>query len=440
MRLYATRQAAIGYGRGLGDALWDLAGVPASLDQRFAQDRSLIDAVSGQQLITFTRASDGTFVGSNGLIQTAGTNVPRFTHDPVTLGSLGLLVEEQRSNLLRSSEDFSTTWSRLNVAAFGSGSVADAIAAPDGATTADLIVDDATNAAHYVFQQLSVAASTPYTFSVFFKRGTGSYGALQLSGAAPGWNDIVTIDLDTGSTNVVMGALSAVSVTAFPNGWYRLSVSKTTTSSGTPQLRIATALDLSTFSYSGTGTGIYIWGAQLEAGAFATSYIPTTTATVTRSADVVSITGSAFSSWYRQDEGTVFVEFQARSGGRLFMFDNGTTNERWEGRFLSNTFQMTNWSNAIATMSGFTGSNFNDLQRLKGAHANKTNDAATSSNGITPDVFTGGVDNSTTIAANQSRLFIGSFQGTATYANGPISRLTYFPQRLSNTTLQSLTQ
>jgi hypothetical protein len=122
------------------------------------------------------------------------------------------------------------------------------------------------------------------------------------------------------------------------------------------------------------------------------------------------------------------------------MFDNGTTNERWEGRFVSNTFQMTNWSNAIVTMSGFTGSSFNELQRLKGAHANKTNDAATSTNGITPDVFTGGVDNSTTIAANQSRLFIGSFQGTATYANGPISRLTYWPQRLSNTTLQALTQ
>jgi hypothetical protein len=175
--------------------------------------------------------------------------------------------------------------------------------------------------------------------------------------------------------------------------------------------------------------------------AFVSSYIPTTTATVTRSADVCSISGSNFSSWYRQDEGTVFADFRAQNGGRIFMFDNGTTDERWEGRWISGTFQLSNWSAGVTTITGgFTGSGFSNLQAIKGVHANKTNDAATSTNGIAPDAGTGGIDTSTTIAANQSRLFVGSFQGTGTYTNGTLRRLTFWPRRLENATLQSITQ
>ena len=71
-----------------------------------------------------------------------------------------------------------------------------------------------------------------------------------------------------------------------------------------------------TVTYDGNGTsGIYLWGAQLEEGAFPSSYIPTTTAAATRSADVASITGTAFSGWYRQDEGTFYGEATGLSGG-----------------------------------------------------------------------------------------------------------------------------
>ncbi len=379
--------------------LWRRARAVPSLDQRFAESRSLIDAVSGQQLITYTRVGDGTFVGSNGLIQTAGNDVPRFDHNPTTGESLGLLVEEQRANLLLHNRTLTNAaWVATNITTAKDQTGADGVSNSASSITA--------SAGNGTILQTITSASAARATSAHVKRITGT-GTIQMT-------------QDNGST------WTAVTVTT---GWTRVTIPSATVANPVVGFRIVTSGDAIAVDY-----------VQCESGAFSTSAIETTTATVTRSADVVSITGSAFSSWYRQDEGTVFVEFQARSGGRLFMFDNGTTNERWEGRFLSNTFQMTNWSNAIATMSGFTGSNFNDLQRLKGAHANKTNDAATSSNGITPDVFTGGVDNSTTIAANQSRLFIGSFQGTATYANGPISRLTYFPQRLSNTTLQALTQ
>jgi len=89
-------------------ALWAKAGAVPSLDLRFADDKSLIDAVTGQQLVTHTRVGSGTFTDSAGTLQTAATNVPRFDHNPTTGESLGLLVEEARTNLLLNSGTLST--------------------------------------------------------------------------------------------------------------------------------------------------------------------------------------------------------------------------------------------------------------------------------------------------------------------------------------------
>ena len=90
MRLQATRTSVTSTG-GAGDALYRAAGSRPTLDQRFAKDKSLVDKVSGQNLITFTRASSATYVGSDGLIKTAANNEARFDHDPTTGESLGLL-------------------------------------------------------------------------------------------------------------------------------------------------------------------------------------------------------------------------------------------------------------------------------------------------------------------------------------------------------------
>jgi hypothetical protein len=80
-----------------GDALWYKANELPSLDLRFADDKSLVDATTGANLVDFTRASSGTYVDSEGVIQIASTDEPRFDHDPTTGESLGLLVEEQRT-------------------------------------------------------------------------------------------------------------------------------------------------------------------------------------------------------------------------------------------------------------------------------------------------------------------------------------------------------
>ena len=93
--------------------LWRRARAVPSLDLRFADNKSLVDAVTGASLVTFTRASSGTFVDSAGVIQTASTNVPRFDHNPTTGESLGLLAEEQRANLLLRSEEFdNASWTK----------------------------------------------------------------------------------------------------------------------------------------------------------------------------------------------------------------------------------------------------------------------------------------------------------------------------------------
>jgi hypothetical protein len=283
-----------------------------SLDLRFADNKSLVDAVTGASLVTFTRASSGTFVDSAGVLQTAATDAPRFDHNPTTGESLGLLVEEQRTNLLVRSEEFDdAAWSIIRATVN-----ANVIAAPDSATTADKLVENTQTGPHHANRPaLSFTSGTVYTLSGFYKAAERTRVALQfgIDGAPfPNQaNHAAFFDLSTG-TIVFTGSSVTSTITALANGWYRCTVTATAQATATDFVFAGFLVSTgTTFSYTGDGTsGIYLWGAQLEAGASPTSYIPTTDAAVTRSADLASITGSAFSSWYRQDEGTVFAQTQ----------------------------------------------------------------------------------------------------------------------------------
>jgi hypothetical protein len=116
-------------------------------------------------------------------------------------------------------------------------------------------------------------------------------------------------NLQTGTPGQQTGNTNTPSITPVGNGWYRCSITYTATAAS-DLIIFNVANGDGVFSFAGDNTsGIYLWGAQLEAGAFATSYIPTTTATVTRAADIsTSVATSVFeNSWYRQDEGTVFA-------------------------------------------------------------------------------------------------------------------------------------
>jgi len=441
MRGSAAFRAAIAPGGILAgpwvkNPLWRTALAVPSLDLQFADNKSLADAVTGQSLVTFTRASSGTYVDSTGTLRTAAVNEPRFDHNPTTGESLGLLVEEQRTNLLLQSNGFDATWiNSLTTETANAGT------APDGTNTAWELKDtvDATASLHLLSQTpASFVSGTTYSYSIWAKSGTLTHIALTFPSSAFASTLTTRYSLQTG-TAVAVAPGTTATVTAFPDGWYRVTTTATATASasGTLNIRLAQA---GTTSYQGDGTGtILIWGAQLEAGAFPTSYIPTTTATATRSADVASITGTNFSSWYRQDEGTVFASTSvlaiapATSLQTQYAIHDGSTDNRLTIYKRANADTSTRLDIAAATVSSaFINAGTFGLNNLT-ASAIRANDFAVSSNGLSAVVDTSGN------VPSVNQITLGSYVSATGFVNGTIRRFTYFPQRLPNSTLQQIT-
>ena len=199
----------------------------------------------------------------------------------------GLLIEEQRANLFQYSEEFDNaawTTSRASV-------TANAVLAPDGTVTADKLVEDTTASnTHQIAETVSSLTAQPYTFSVFAKAGERDHIQLLLFTGAFGANVArADFDLTNETSSTVSGTIDNSSITAVGNGWYRvlITVTATTTGSGIGIIYLA---DDGNVGYTGDGSsGLYIWGAQLEAGSFPTSYIKTTGASATRNADVATM-------------------------------------------------------------------------------------------------------------------------------------------------------
>ena len=222
------------------------------------------------------------------------SGAPRFDHDPVTGESLGLLIEESRTNLVTYS--IPPTISGNGWTVNSATGTANAAVAPDGTTTATQFeITNSDPDASRVFT-FPFNAGTPIidrTVSVFVKSGTAN--ELYMRGVNNDSAAIINLATGQVTSNTSTSTITTVS---YPNNWWRIVL---TANSGFSI--IYTTLPVGT---SGT---YYLWGAQVEANAsFPTSYIPTSGTTVTRAADVASITGTNFSSWYNQSEGTVFVK------------------------------------------------------------------------------------------------------------------------------------
>ena len=286
--------------------LYKAYGVP-SLDLTFADKKSLVDRISGNNLITFTRvmtgASVATYVGADGLIKTAGNNVPRFDHNPTTGESLGMLVEEARTNLITYSQAFNNT--NYSIGYDGGGFTENATVAPDGTLTASKLTrNTGTSGAFwgkYNRQSIPVTNGTAYTLSCFLKAAEITtvqlYGDVR-DGGGLGFSAAFTL---TGSGSYVLSSGTSTQISSAGNGWYRCSVTGTSASTDDEEPALLV------FGTGASGDGFFAWGFQLEAGSFPTSYIPTTSATVTRAADVASMTGANFSSWFNGNKkGTLF--------------------------------------------------------------------------------------------------------------------------------------
>jgi hypothetical protein len=233
-------------------------------------------AVKGADL-TVTRATGATRVNANGIIEKMGANVPRIDYSGG--GCPSILVEPQRTNLvLRSREFDNSIWTKDDVTV-----TANSIISPDGTQNADSIIENSSTGYHFIQQTFSSINQT-YTYSIFAKNISGTRKLVIREGVNTGAYG--AFDLVNG---VVSGSDATCSIENFDNGWYicRITFSGL---SGTSSIQLSISNSNSFSSYSGNGTsGFYLFGAQIEAGWNATSYIPTTTATVTRNADVITL-------------------------------------------------------------------------------------------------------------------------------------------------------
>jgi len=395
-----------------------------------------LDFLSGSldSRVTFTRASTATFVGSNGFIQTAAINDPRFDYDPVTLAAKGLLVEEQRTNSVKYSDQFDNAlgWSVFNATVNANVAVS-----PDGSTNGDAIVENTTNGNHGIQQFISYTSGTAYTLSFYVKAGTRSWCGMTLPSAAFTGSPSSYYNLSgAGTLGTAAGSPTARSITAVGNGWYRITITATATATAGGNTLIRSASADNTGFYVGVNgaEAIYLYGAQLEAGAFSTSYIPTVTIAVLRSPDIATMTGTNFSSWYNASAGTFVSQFTTStiSGTRTILDANdNTANESIRLRTVTAdpTFTVTDGGVDQANIDAGTVA-ASTAYKMAGAYT--LNDFATSIGGGAVAVDTSG----TIPTVNQ--LQIGN-SSAGNILNGCIGSITYYSARLSNAQLQVLT-
>lgn len=261
--------------------------------------------VNFADLITFTRASSGTRVNASGVIETITSGNPRFDYDPISLEPRGLLIEEQRTNLAVRASDYSTGWGALTGISLTTGQ-----ASPDGGSNATRVECTTNGATRIVTQTITVANGVVHVFSVFLKKGTTNYGGLAVTDSGATNQAAWTFDLNAGAVgqNLVTTIASTAGIMSVGGGWYRCWVM--TTSPGTSiQARIIPTNSAASLN-GAIGDNIIVFGAQVEAGSFATSFIPTVASQVTRSADVATVGGEDFSGFYNPSEGTFVVEYQ----------------------------------------------------------------------------------------------------------------------------------
>jgi hypothetical protein len=379
--------------------------------------------------VTFTRTgATATVVNSNGVVETVAADTPRFDFNPTTLICKGLLIEESRTNLFTYSGDFTNIVWSVSDGAVSSETVTN----PDASTSGALFTENTATAFHTVFQSYSFTLGVVYTYSVWVKpngRDVIEVGA----GNTARWGARIRVNLALGT---ILSSTGTGTITPFPNGWYLCTVTGTSGSSGSTTINVR-GYDLATASatYEGDGvSGFYLWGGDFQIGSFSTSYIPTEAATVTRNADVATMTGTNFSDWYSAGAGGIVASVlpSTVSGTRpALQLDDATANEviALRGNTTNPELVIVDGGSPQAqidagTIAAKTAYNL-------GAAWNTDNCAAAVNGGAAV------TDTTATIpTVTQARL--GS-DGT-NYLNGNIQTLRYWPQRIINAEVQAFSK
>jgi len=385
-----------------------------------------------------TRATTATRFNSAGLIESVASGVPRLDYytSGGTAGCPALLVEPSAQNLALQSQDFTTTWSPTNVTV--SANVT-GTTDPFGTNLADLLTATASGSARVV-QTFSFVSGTTYTYSCFAKAGNGFFGmTMENGGVASGVAVIWNVSTGAFSVSGSVGSgytLQAHNIENYGNGWYRCSMRVLLGLTVTGNIRVNTSNGTmsSVVVQSDNGNNVYVFGAQVETGSVATSYIPTTTAAVTRNADVISVSG-AVSGCIGQTEGTIYWEGAINRYDRVFFaLASGSSTTQCvrlqttgagliQGVVLSGTAQC-----IIGTLAAVTLGQF-----YKVAFAYKENDFVLYLNGVQQNTDTSG-----TLPTNLNSVYLLNSNGTE-ITDQRCRAAALYTTRLTNAELAALT-
>ena len=340
---------------------------------------------NGNGDFTATRATTATRVNSSGLIETTAINMIR--RDYSLGGCPNILLEPQRTNLALQSSSFdSASWTKISTSI-----TANSTTSPSGIVDADTYIGSGATSQKFLFQNASITSGTTYTMSVYAKKNTNNF--LQLAGenSTFGLNVWANFDLNNGLVGST-GSLTTARIENAGNGWYRCTITgaatATITSGAFVMLLVNSATSIK-YETNSLSTSVFLWGAQFEVGAYATSFIPTTTASVTRNADTITRNNIFTNGLITASGGTWFVELRndfialrSASGGGIFI-NTGTASNTGNGFSIRN-------GDASTTRFGigkFVGGVFMPLFVLSTSNAK----IAIKWNGTTADVFVNGV-------------------------------------------------
>jgi hypothetical protein len=364
-------------------------------------------------------------------------NVPRL--DYLDSSCPRLLLEPQRTNAITFSEQMdNAAWIKnVNAAVTANQAIS-----PDGYQNADLVSNTLVGGGMDYYQLVTGSASTTYTYSVFVKAATHTKCALRaFVGATSPFTTTPAAYFDLATASVIQSYGSATNAkieAVGSNGWYRVSMTFPTigTSHYLNLFPLSDTYSVSAsnapLNYSSTG-GVYFWGAQYEIGAYATSYINTLGAAVTRGADACEKTG--ISSLIGQTEGTLFVEAKVTRNGRLLLIADSP--------YSSNLIEILATSAGKVNAFVYNGSVQADIfstatyatgDRLKIAFAYKQNDFVLYVNGTSQ-----GTDTSANVPTGMAQVIFNDFVSAGYNSANAYSQALIFKTRLSNADLATLT-
>jgi hypothetical protein len=412
-----------------------LAPSPSSASVNYLGDGTSGIFVWGVQLETGDIATEPILTTTAAVSVGPVANVPRLDYLGSTCGKL--LLEPQRTNLMTFSEQIdNAAWLKTNATIS-----ANAATSPDGYQNADKLIDNATLAGHFIQQTISITGV--HTFSVFAKASESSVITLQIqqvsvtSNFALIYYDLISGQVESGEFST---SLSAGTIQEMSNGWYRCTITYTPITAGNHNVRVFVAKNIggNKVDYAGNGTdGVFLYGTQLEAGAYATSYIPTLGASATRGADACSKTG--ISSLIGQTEGTLFVDFTinalANFGTPISVNDGSTSNYIWLTIFSNGNLRAELNNGTVQAAITYGGAVVGG--RYKMAFGYKTNDFALYVNGTQVGTDNSGTTFSgTTLSRVDTDITNASVYSTASES---INQALLFKTRLTNAEMASLT-